>query len=42
MNATVKDNILFGKEYDDHKYKECLKYSCMVSDLKVLSDGDMT
>ncbi len=41
-NQTVKDNIVFGLPYDEKKYKECLQYSCLEPDLKVLTNGDST
>ncbi|ODV96481.1 hypothetical protein PACTADRAFT_75600 [Pachysolen tannophilus NRRL Y-2460] len=42
QNATIKDNILFGKEYDKKKYKEVL-YACdLTADLKNFPAGDNT
>jgi len=29
MGGTIKENILFGKEYNELKYLEALKYSCL-------------
>ena len=40
VNDTVKNNILFGKEYDEKKYKEILRVCCLEDDLKVLEGGD--
>ena len=40
VNDTVKNNILFGKEYDEKKYKEILHVCCLEDDLKVLEGGD--
>ncbi|OUM67296.1 hypothetical protein PIROE2DRAFT_40198 [Piromyces sp. E2] len=42
QNATVKDNILFGKEYDKVKYKNAIKSCALTHDLKIFPNGDMT
>ncbi|EAS00380.2 ABC transporter C family protein (macronuclear) [Tetrahymena thermophila SB210] len=42
LNATVKDNIVFGFPFDEEKYEQCVKYACLKSDFKVLADGDQT
>ncbi|KAL4454971.1 hypothetical protein ABPG74_006353 [Tetrahymena malaccensis] len=42
LNATVKDNIIFGFPFDEDKYEQCVKYACLKSDFKVLIDGDQT
>ena len=42
MNATVKDNILFGQPYDEERYRDCLRYACLETDLKILQYGDQT
>ena len=42
MNLTVKDNILFGLPLDEHKYNDCIKYSCLEPDLAILQQGDAT
>ncbi|KAI9353043.1 P-loop containing nucleoside triphosphate hydrolase protein [Zopfochytrium polystomum] len=42
QNATVKDNILFGRPYD-HRLYESVIYACsLTTDLKLLANGDMT
>lgn len=41
-NATLKDNIIFGHPFEEKKYKECVKFSGLVDDLKILKDGDET
>ena len=41
-NATVKDNILFGKEFDSELYDRTLEACALVDDLKILDSGDMT
>jgi len=42
QNATVKDNILFGKEYNEEKYKKAIKSCALTHDLKIFPNGDMT
>lgn len=42
LNATIKDNILFGSPYYKHKYKEVLRVCSLEDDLKILPAGDMT
>ena len=40
VNETVKNNILFGKPYDEKKYKEIIDVCCLKDDLKMLQGGD--
>lgn len=35
QNATLKENILFGKEYQEEKYQRVLRHCCLEQDLKV-------
>ncbi|KAK9685100.1 hypothetical protein K7432_015628 [Basidiobolus ranarum] len=42
MNATVKENILFGHRYDEQFYWETINACALGSDLQMLPDGDMT
>jgi len=42
QNATVRDNILFGKEYDEALYRKVIDYCCLTHDLEIFPDGDMT
>ncbi len=41
-NATIKENIIFDNVYDEHKYKEALRTSCLKADLKTLIKQDQT
>ncbi|CAD8129120.1 unnamed protein product [Paramecium sonneborni] len=41
-NATVKENILFGLPFDQKKYDEAIKFSCLKEDIKILVKGDQT
>lgn len=50
QNATLKDNILFGKTYDEYKYnvnslnikKKIINYCSLNQDLQILPAGDLT
>lgn len=42
QNATVRDNILFGKPMVQEKYDQILSACCLEDDIKQLSHGDMT
>ena len=42
MNASVKDNILFGKEFDETKYKTVIQLCELEDDLNILPGGDLT
>ncbi|XP_061183962.1 multidrug resistance-associated protein 1-like isoform X1 [Saccostrea echinata] len=42
QNATVRDNILFGKPMEDGKYNEVLDACALRTDLEILTGGDMT
>ncbi|KAL9976502.1 hypothetical protein ACROYT_G013811 [Oculina patagonica] len=42
MNATVKDNILLGKPYNDARYKAACFACSLEQDLKILPNGDQT
>ncbi|CAE6472878.1 unnamed protein product [Rhizoctonia solani] len=42
QSATVRDNILFGREFDEARYWEAVRVACLQSDLDMLPSGDMT
>ena len=42
QNATVKDNILFGKEFDDKWYNDVIDACALRPDLDMLPNGDQT
>eukprot|EP00698_Gefionella_okellyi_P000239 TRINITY_DN1020_c0_g1_i1.p1 TRINITY_DN1020_c0_g1~~TRINITY_DN1020_c0_g1_i1.p1 ORF type:complete len:1346 (-),score=399.84 TRINITY_DN1020_c0_g1_i1:1124-5134(-) len=42
MNATVRENILFGQPYDAQKYARVIEASALSADLKILPGGDLT
>ncbi|KAJ3107343.1 Multidrug resistance-associated protein 1 [Phlyctochytrium bullatum] len=42
LNQTVKGNVLFGKEWEDDRYKQVVGECALEKDLKILPAGDMT
>ncbi|KAI5953784.1 hypothetical protein KGF57_003993 [Candida theae] len=42
QNATVRENILFGKPYDAHRYKQVLFACALEDDVAILPAGDRT
>ena len=42
LNATVKNNITFGQDFQEKKYQEAIKFSCLQSDLDILVKKDET
>ncbi|KIK55762.1 hypothetical protein GYMLUDRAFT_831145 [Collybiopsis luxurians FD-317 M1] len=42
MNASLRNNILFGRPFDEIKYWKVLERSCLIPDLQMLPDGDLT
>nr|AHK05644.1 ATP-binding cassette transporter sub-family C member 1 isoform X5 [Tigriopus japonicus] len=42
QNATLKNNILFGKELDDKKYAHIVDSCALKSDIQILPGGDTT
>ncbi|XP_072451112.1 ATP-binding cassette sub-family C member 5-like isoform X4 [Chiloscyllium punctatum] len=42
LNATLRDNILFGKKYEEERYNNVLEACCLYPDLEALPCGDMT
>uniref|UniRef100_A0A1B6CN72 ABC-type glutathione-S-conjugate transporter n=1 Tax=Clastoptera arizonana TaxID=38151 RepID=A0A1B6CN72_9HEMI len=42
QNATLRENILFGKTYDARKYAKIIKHCALEQDLDMLPGGDMT
>ncbi len=42
LNATVKDNILFGEPFDEQRYLEVLEACQLEADMRLLESGDMT
>ena len=42
QNATVRNNILFGKEFDQEKYDRVIRDCALEADLEMLPNGDVT
>ncbi|VDI22202.1 Hypothetical predicted protein [Mytilus galloprovincialis] len=42
QNLTIRDNILYGHEYVDRKYRKVIKNCCLRTDFKILPGGDET
>lgn len=42
QNATLRDNILFGKPYDKDRYEKILEACALKTDLEILPGGDET
>lgn len=42
FSGTVRDNILFGKNFEPDRYREVIKVCSLERDLDILLDGDMT
>jgi ABC-type lipoprotein export system ATPase subunit len=40
INATVRDNIVFGLEYDEKKYSDAIRISGLTRDIMLLSNKD--
>jgi ATP-binding cassette subfamily C (CFTR/MRP) protein 1 len=40
MNASIRNNILFGRTFDSDLYNKVIYYSCLKSDLDILESGD--
>jgi ATP-binding cassette subfamily C (CFTR/MRP) protein 1 len=42
VNDTVRDNVLFGRDFDEDRYNEVVSACALVDDLAILPAGDMT
>ena len=42
INDTLRENILFGKEFNQEKYTKIVEICQLIPDLKILPKGDMT
>ena len=42
QNATLRDNILFGKPYDKIRYENVINACALKTDLEILPGGDQT
>ncbi|KAG0232234.1 hypothetical protein BGW42_008288 [Actinomortierella wolfii] len=42
QNKTIRDNILFGREYDEELYNAVVEGCALATDFEILESGDMT
>ncbi|KAJ4479332.1 ABC protein [Lentinula aciculospora] len=42
QNSTVKNNILFGEPFDEERYWRVVEVACLLPDLEIMADGDLT
>ena len=42
QNKTIRENILFGLQFDQGKYDKVIKYCELERDLEILPAGDQT
>ncbi|PWN24109.1 hypothetical protein BCV69DRAFT_275444 [Microstroma glucosiphilum] len=42
LSATVRENIVFGRPFDESRYQDTIRKCCLASDFAMLVDGDMT
>ncbi|GLB40491.1 putative transporter [Lyophyllum shimeji] len=42
QNATIRENICFGRPYEEEKYWKAVHDSCLGPDLEMLPNGDLT
>ncbi|KAJ3089424.1 hypothetical protein HK102_006441, partial [Quaeritorhiza haematococci] len=42
MNATIRENILFGEPYDPVRYQQVIRACALVRDFQTLDGGDLT
>ncbi|XP_046891464.1 multidrug resistance-associated protein 5 [Hypomesus transpacificus] len=42
FNASLRDNILFGKDYEEERYQAVLSACCLRPDLAILPNADLT
>ncbi|XP_053387287.1 multidrug resistance-associated protein 1-like [Mercenaria mercenaria] len=42
QNMTLRDNILFGRDYQESKYRRVIDACALLPDLQILAGGDMT
>jgi ATP-binding cassette subfamily C (CFTR/MRP) protein 4 len=42
FSETIKNNILFGREFSADLYQRVIEQSCLISDFEILDKGDET
>jgi len=42
QNTTLRENVLFGREWNEHRYWKSIQNASLLPDLEILPDGDLT
>lgn len=42
MSTSIEENVLFGRRFEEEKYKQVLRRTCMDIDIKLFEQGDQT
>jgi ABC-type transport system involved in Fe-S cluster assembly fused permease/ATPase subunit len=42
QNATIRENICFGRPFEEERYWAAVKSACLEPDLEILPNGDLT
>lgn len=42
QNATIRENVLFGKDFDEALYNKCIESCALGPDLEIFKSGDQT
>ncbi|KAG0705743.1 ABC protein [Suillus ampliporus] len=42
QNATLRDNVIFGRPFEEDKFWRVLETACLLPDLQLFPDGDLT
>ncbi|RUS35015.1 ABC transporter type 1, transmembrane domain-containing protein [Jimgerdemannia flammicorona] len=42
INATLRENIIFGLAWDESRYRRIIEACCLLADIEMLPGGDMT
>jgi ATP-binding cassette subfamily C (CFTR/MRP) protein 1 len=42
QNTTLRDNVLFGQDWDRDRYWQAITDASLITDLELLPDGDLT
>jgi len=42
MNATLRDNVIFGREVDEERFGNIIQACSLEHDLEMLPNGEMT
>lgn len=40
FSDTIRNNILFGKEYEEERYRRTLNATCLIDDINNMKNGD--